>query len=75
VPSYLVESYCPEAPLAGERGMPDRLAGQPVRHVRATFVPSDEMFLHVIEAASIETAEQSLRDAGVIYERIVEVIE
>jgi hypothetical protein len=56
VPSYLVESYCPEAPLAGERGMPDRLAGQPVRHVRATFVPSDEMFLHVIEAASIETA-------------------
>jgi hypothetical protein len=77
VPSYLVELYSPASRAAEVRAGVDRLTsgGGPVRHLRATFIPTDETCFHVLEAPSLDAARQALEQAAIDYERIVEATE
>lgn len=49
--------------------------GAPVRHLRSTVVPDDEMCLLVFEAPNRELALEAMRRAELVSERIVEAIE
>lgn len=49
--------------------------GAPIRHVRSTIVPDDEMCLLVFEAPNRELALEATRRAELVSERIVEAIE
>ena len=42
------------------------------RHLRATFLPADDICLHLVEAGSAEDVRRLARHAGVPCERIVE---
>ena len=79
VPSYLVEAYLADSPAAIDdsrdraRAMDDEDAG--VRYVRTTFLPEDEVVLHIFEAPSAEAVDAASRRAAFVHERIVEVVE
>ncbi len=84
VPRFLVEAYLPRTRArelsiaAGElRRAVDAAAagGATVRYVRSTFVPEDELCVHVVEAASIDAARAALARAAIRYERLVEAVE
>jgi hypothetical protein len=79
MPSYLIEGYLPRrraSELAGAAARLRRAAellvaeGRQVRHVRSSFLPSDELFLHVLEAESAEVAGRAATRAGISPERI-----
>jgi hypothetical protein len=79
MPRFLVEAYVPDSPSAyaevsaqAERAM---LLGRGVRHVGTTFLPTDEVALHLFEAPSIAALENAGRLAELRYERIVEARE
>jgi hypothetical protein len=42
--------------------------------VRSSFLPADELFLHLMEAESPEAAGEASRRAGIPAERIVEAV-
>jgi hypothetical protein len=44
--------------------------GVQVRHVRSSFLPADEVFLHVLEAESAQAAGDATKRAGISPERI-----
>jgi hypothetical protein len=46
-------------------------AGTDVQYLRAIFVPEDEMCLHLLDAHSVEAANQLVRRAGISPDRIV----
>jgi hypothetical protein len=75
--SYVVESYAARGGVEEQRERARRTAelGTGIRYVRTTFVPADEMLLHVFEATSPHALSQAARDAALPYERIVEAIE
>jgi hypothetical protein len=79
MPHYLVESYLANSPAAVEdareraRSIGDGEAG--IRYVRTTFVPEDEVVLHMFEAPSAEALDEAGRLAALTYERIVEAVE
>ena len=83
MPSYLVEGYFPRS-RAGElteliarlRNAAEVLTaeGTHVRHVRSSFLPGDELFLHLMEAESAEVAGEATRRAGIATERIAEAV-
>jgi hypothetical protein len=79
MPHYLVESYLIDSPAAVEdareraRSLGDEKAG--IRYVRTTFVPGDEVVLHMFEAPSAEALDDAGQLAALSYERIVEAIE
>lgn len=83
MPSYLVDGYLPRS-RAGElaeliarlRAAAAELTaeGTEVRHVRSSFLPTDELFLHLLEAESAEAAGEATRRAGIPSERIVEAV-
>jgi hypothetical protein len=79
MPRYLVESYLADSPAAVEdactraRSIGDEHAG--VRYVRTTFVPEDEIVLHMFEAPSAEALGEAGRVAALAYDRIVEAVE
>jgi hypothetical protein len=83
MPSYLVDGYLPRS-CSGElseliarlRAAAEALTaeGTPVRHVRSSFLPADEFFLHLIEAESAEAAGEAARRAGLPSERVVEAV-
>lgn len=83
VPSYLVESYQPRG-RAGELAsalVRARLAasamaaeGTPVRHLGSTFLPDDEVCLHLFEAASAQLAREVSRRGGIAVDRVVEAL-
>ena len=84
MPRYLVESYIArsrayEARAAGRdaRTAAKELVreGMPVRHVRTTFLPDDEMCFHIFEAASEEAVGEACRRAGIGMGRIVPAVE
>jgi hypothetical protein len=77
VPSYLVETYSPLSRAAEVEAAIARLAGSrsAVRHVRATFVPEDEICFHLFEGPSLEAIRETLMRAAICYERIVEAVE
>ena len=79
MPRYLVESYLADTPAAVEeareraRSVGDERAG--IRYVRTTFIPGDEVVLHLFEAPSSDTLDEAGREAALRYERIVEAVE
>jgi hypothetical protein len=79
VPNYLVESYVANRPgavdAASERARQAAALEDGVRHVRATFIPTDETILHLFEASTVETLQRALHIASLQHERIVEAIE
>jgi hypothetical protein len=79
MPSYLIEGYLPRSrsseltdAVARLRRAADTLTaeGVRVRHVRSSFLPADELFLHVLEAESAEAAGHATRRAGISPERM-----
>jgi hypothetical protein len=83
MPSYLIEGFLPRsraAELAESVACLRRAAaaltaeGVRVRHVRSSFLPADELYLHVLEAESAEAAGQATGRAGIAPERIIEEV-
>lgn len=82
--NYLVETYvsgahAQDARAAGQRARSAARdvtrSGDPVRHVRTTFVPGDETCFHVFEAASYAAVVEVCRLAEIESPRIVPVVE
>jgi hypothetical protein len=83
MPSYLVEGYLPRSraaelveAVARVREAAEGLSaeGVAVRHVRSSFLPDDELFLHLLEAPSAEAAGEATKRAGIALDRIVEAV-
>jgi hypothetical protein len=83
MPSYLIEGYLPRSRAAELTESVARLRraaealtaeGVRVRHVRSSFLPADELFLHVLEAESAEAAGDATTRAGLSPERIIEEV-
>jgi len=80
MPSYLIESYLPRS-RSGEltaevsrlqRATDSLMAeGVRVRHVRSTFLPEDELCLHLVEAESAATVGEASRRAAIEPARVV----
>ena len=80
MPSYLIESYLPRS-RAGElptvvgrlRRATESLTaeGMPVEHLRSTFLPNDELCLHLLEAESAATVGEASRRAAIEPARVV----
>jgi hypothetical protein len=84
VPSYLVETYVPEARPgdAREAGRRARAAAQEasrtggrIRYVRMTFLPHDETCFHVFVADTEDDVADVCRRAGLGSPRIVAALE
>jgi hypothetical protein len=79
MPSYLVETYVPDSRTAQtrvrEQAERAALLGWRVRHVRTTFLPADEVALHLFEAPSLAALTRAGRLAALHYDRIVEAKE
>jgi len=77
--SYLVESYVARSPAAlevsRERARKTAKLGAAVLYVRSTYIPGDEVALHLFEAPSIEALEEAGRRAALDFERIVEAVD
>lgn len=74
-----MESYLAASTTALEeaRELARRTAelGEEVRYVRTTYLPGDEIVLHVFDAPSVEAVRQAGSAAHLRYERIVEAVE
>jgi Nickel responsive protein SCO4226-like len=82
--SYLAESHLPRIRRREVREAAARarlaaealaLEGWRVRHLHTTFVPEDEVCLHVFEAASAEAVNEAMRRAALAADRIVEAVQ
>ena len=78
---FLVEAYTPATTVIADvearaRRAADQLAraGTDVHYLRAIFVPRDELCLYLIDAASIEVANELFRWSGISPDRIVEAV-
>ena len=79
--SFLVEAYTPstidivDVEARARRAAAELAeAGTDVRYVRAIFVPEDELCLHLLDAASMDAVEETVRRAGISPDRIVRAI-
>ena len=77
--SFLVEAYTPATIEIADVEARARLvanqlarAGTGVEYVRAIHVPEDELCLHLVDAATVEAADDLVRQAGIAPVRIVE---
>lgn len=77
--AYLVEHYRPGLSAQGlrrwaarARAAVDELEreGKPVRFVRSTIVPTDELLLCIVESKCEELVREAYRRAGIPFERI-----
>jgi len=79
MPIFLVESYladaCDAVDLAGERARSVAPEGTGIRYVRTTFIPGDEMILHLFEAPSLAALRRAARRSALPCDRIVEAVE
>lgn len=79
MPSYLVESYTANRAEAidaeRERAQVTANLAADVRYVRTTFLPGDEVVLHLFEARSAEALRDAADVAGLDHQRIVEAVE
>jgi hypothetical protein len=75
VPTFLVESYEPDRGdvRAAARRVAELKEG--IRHLRTTFVPEDEIVLHLFEAPSAAALGKAGRQAALPFDRIVEAID
>jgi len=79
MPSYLVESYLPQAEdslaeASDHAKQAARFAGSEglgVRYIRTTLLKTDETCFHVFDADSLEDLEAALNGAGLEADRIV----
>jgi hypothetical protein len=83
MPSYLIESYLPRSRSDELRAVVDRLRrateslaadGTRIRHLRSTFVPNDELCLHLLEAESAAIAGEASRRAAIEPARVVQAV-
>jgi hypothetical protein len=83
MPSYLIESFLPRSRSGELRAVVDRLRraaesltaeGTQVRHLRTTFVPDDELCLHLVEAATAATVGEASRRAAIEPARVVRAL-
>jgi hypothetical protein len=83
MPSYLIESYLPRTrsgELAAEVGRLRRATetltaeGERVRHLRSTFLPDDELCLHLLEAESAATVGEASRRAAIKPARVMQAV-
>jgi hypothetical protein len=83
MPSYLIESYLPRSRSGELRTVVDRLRraamsltaeGAQVRHLRSTFVPSDEICLHLLEAESAAMVGEASRRAAIEPARVLQAV-
>jgi hypothetical protein len=84
VPSYVVEAYVPArggsevadaARRAGDAALALTTEGRPIRFVRSTFLPTDEVCLLVFEADSAALVGEATERAAIAFERIIEAVE
>lgn len=77
MPTYIVESYAADGAVADQRDRAARAAqaGSGIRYVRTTFVPGDQVVLHLFEAASSEALRDAVDLAQLDCDRMVEVLE
>jgi hypothetical protein len=83
MPSYLIESYLPRIRSGELPAVVSRLQratesltaeGTRVRYVRSTFLPGDELCLHLLEAESAETVSEASRRAAIEPARVVQAL-
>jgi hypothetical protein len=83
MPSYLIESYLPCSRRGELTAVVDRLRraaesltaeGAQVRHLRSTFLPNDELCLHLLEAESAATVGEASRRAAIEPARVVRAL-
>jgi hypothetical protein len=79
VPSYLVESYAANRAdavdvLRAQASLAAKL-GADVEHLRTTFLPGDEVVLHMFNAGSADELHRAMRLAALEYQRVVEAVE
>lgn len=82
--SYVAQSHFPRirrSELADTAGRARKAAealtaeGTHVRHLRTTFIPSDETCMYLFEAASAPVVEEAMRRAAIATDRIVAAVE
>ena len=80
MPSYLIESYLPRSRAGELPAVVSRLRratesltaeGMPVEHLRSTFLPNDELCLHLLEAESAAMVGEASRRAAIEPARVV----
>jgi hypothetical protein len=83
MPSYLIESYLPRSRSGELRALADRLRratetltaeGARVRHLRSTFLPNDELCLHLLEAESAAIVSEASRRAAIEPARVEQAL-
>jgi hypothetical protein len=83
MPSYLIESYLPRSRAAELPTVVARLRdatealtaeGERVRHLRTTFLPSDELCFHLLEAEAAATVGEASRRAAIQPARVVQAL-
>ena len=78
MPRFLVESYVADSPRAFddacERARRTAEVGTGVRYVDTTYVPGDEIVLHLFDAPSAKELDRAGRHAGLQFERIVPAV-
>ena len=79
MPRFLVESYVAASPAAFDDACELSTAhgagrARGVRYVDTTYLPGDEIVLHLFDAPSVEALDAAGRRAGLQFERIVQAV-
>ena len=78
MPRFLVESYVAVSPGAfgGACEHARRIAEKTpdLRYVDTTYLPGDEIVMHLFDAPSVEALEEAARRTGLQFERIVQAV-
>ena len=78
MPRFLVESYVAASATAFDNACERaRLTAElavGVGYVHTTFLPGDEIVLHLFDAPSVEALDEAGRRAGLDFDRIVEAL-
>ena len=73
---YLLETYLARSQAASLKHLQERLRdaaqGQPVRYLRATYLPEDETCFHYVEAPTAAAAERFAEHAQLAIDRVLE---
>ena len=79
MPTFIAETFMPGARSEEVAGVSERLSGlddaAPVRYVRTTFVPGDEVCFHVFEADTADDVKRLADGLGIVLDRVAEARE